>query len=253
MAPHFESNFVTREHMAEILFVQLAGVAIQVKHGLKHLLEDVAKIEGRRRFEDEFRLRQLKAGFAAISRYFSPVEPVTSQIGKAVEPEKMTMGVVRIIVRIRKMGNHDLQDAAGLHDAFEQTHQLWKVADVLEEVIRVDRFDRCRRHPCQDLIHIPHNVDALMIQRIDANRVWMPLSTAATKLQRCVLEVGQAVSLVYDRHLSLLVQRQAYSAAYPCSVSESFAIDIEAAALATRAAISTLSVNKASVTALGKV
>src|SRR5207253_2428514 len=131
----------------------------------------------------------------------------------------------------------------------EQTHQPWQVHDMLEEMIGIHCLDRSRWQLLQDLIHISHNVDALMVQCINANRFRMSFATSTTKLQCCALELGQAGPFFYDRHRSFLVHRQMNNAVYPCNVSSSLEIDIEPRAAQRRAAISTVSVRIASVKA----
>jgi len=47
-APHLESNLVTGEEIAEILFVQFARVSVQVENRLKNLFASIANVERRR-------------------------------------------------------------------------------------------------------------------------------------------------------------------------------------------------------------
>ena len=47
-SPHLESNLVTGEEIAEILFVQFARVSVQVEHYLKNLFASITNVERRR-------------------------------------------------------------------------------------------------------------------------------------------------------------------------------------------------------------
>ncbi len=88
------------------------------------------------------------------------------------------------------MRNNDSEKATGLHDSGEQIHQLWQIADMLKEMIGIDRLHGCRWHLLQHFIDISHNIDALMVQCVNTDRFRMSLATTTTKLQCCAVAVG---------------------------------------------------------------
>ena len=82
------------------------------------------------------------------------MDVVRHQIRKTVEPKKATVGVVGVKIRIREMRNDDAKKTIGLDGSGEQIYQLWKVGDMLEEMIGIDRLHGCRRHLLQCMLPI---------------------------------------------------------------------------------------------------
>ena len=132
-------------------------------------------------------MRQLEAGLTPVSGNLSSVDVVRHQVRKAVEPEKATVSVVGVKIRVREVRNNDFEKAAGPYNSGQQIHQLWKIGDVLKEMIGIDRLHGCRWHLLQHFIDISHNIDALMVQCVNTDRFRMSLASATTKLQGCTV------------------------------------------------------------------
>ena len=64
-------------------------------------------------------MRQLEADLTPISGNLSSVDVVRHQIRETVEPEKATVSVVGVEIRIREVRYNDSEKTTGLHDSGE--------------------------------------------------------------------------------------------------------------------------------------
>ena len=81
------------------------------------------------------------------------------------------------------MRDDDSEKPSRLHDSGKQIHQSREICDMLKKVIGIDGLDRGLRHLGQDFVDIPNDINAFMVQSIDAKRLRMPFAAAAAKLQ----------------------------------------------------------------------
>src|SRR5215510_9639474 len=105
------------------------------------------------------------------------------EIRKAIEPERVLMCVVRVVIGIREVRNDNLKKPVWSQDSRNFIHQQPYVANVLKEVMRIDGENGFVLDLVQDLIDIPHNVDAVIVDRVDPDSLTQPLTIAAAQFE----------------------------------------------------------------------
>ena len=91
------------------------------------------------------------------------------------------------------MGNLHIQPTVRPQYSRNFFQQSRQIGHMLEKMVSVDRSDTCSRQRPQNLEHIADQIDASIIESIDANGIRVTLARSATQFQRSALALMQTL------------------------------------------------------------